>query len=166
MNQLGCVSLAKDWIQYSSTFVTLSRFFGWKEIRIVCNKIAQKAIAYVVATWQRLDNVGQRRCHNVGDRRRHNSHFRPCDNVVTMSTTTLWQRCHNVVVPAGLCVERILTLQMTIYLVDYKMCCQEKKPGKKIPKPNPNPFRGFFPGDFFCHFLIQESLIREKKLYF
>ena len=101
MNQLGCVSLAKDWIQYSSTFVTLSRFFGWKEIRIVCNKIAQKAIAYVVATWQRLDNVGQRRCHNVGDRRRHNSHFRPCDNVVTTSTTTLWQRCHNVVVPAG-----------------------------------------------------------------
>ena len=39
-NQLGCVSLAKNWIQYSSTFVTLSRFDGGKEIRIVCNKMA------------------------------------------------------------------------------------------------------------------------------
>ena len=46
-----------------------------------------------------------------------------------------------------------LTLQMTIYLVDYKICCYEKKPGKKIPKPNPNPLRRFFPGDFFPIFL-------------
>ena len=30
-NWLGCVSLAKDWIQYSSTFVTLSRFDGGKK---------------------------------------------------------------------------------------------------------------------------------------
>ena len=32
------------------------------------------------------------------------THFRPCHNVVTTSTTTLWQRCHNVAVPAGLLV--------------------------------------------------------------
>ena len=45
--------------------------------------------------------VGERRCPNVGNWRWHNSHFRPCHNVVTTSTTTLWQRCHNVAVPAG-----------------------------------------------------------------
>ena len=50
---------------------------------------------------QRLDNVGERRCHNVRNWRWYNSHFRLCHNVVTTSTTTLWQRCHNVAVPAG-----------------------------------------------------------------
>ena len=50
-----------------------------------------------------------RRCSNVEatswqrwratSQRRYNSHFRPCHNVTT-STTTLWQRCHNVAVPA------------------------------------------------------------------
>ena len=39
-NQLECVSLAKDWMRYSSTFVTLSLFVGGKEIIIVCNKMA------------------------------------------------------------------------------------------------------------------------------
>ena len=52
----------------------------------------------------------QQRCGNVlitlesdavRKRRWHNSHFRPCHSVVTTSTATLWQRCHNVAVPAG-----------------------------------------------------------------
>ena len=51
--------------------------------------------------WQRLDNVGERRCLNIRKRRRHNSHFRPCHKVMTTLTTTLSQRCHNVAVPAG-----------------------------------------------------------------
>ena len=56
----------------------------------------------VVATLrQRLDKVEQRRCHNVGDRHLHNFHFRLLYYVVTTSITTLWQRCHNVDVPAG-----------------------------------------------------------------
>ena len=89
-----------------STLVTLKRFDEGKEIRIVCSKMASKSNAKCcggVATtfWQRLDNVGERRCHKVGNRRRHNSHFPPCHRVVTKSTTTLWQRCHNVAVPAG-----------------------------------------------------------------
>ena len=79
-----------------NTLVTLSRFDEEKEIRIVCSKIALKSNAKccgnVAATlWLRLDNVGQRHCHNVGNRHRHNSHFRPCHNVVTTSTMTLWQ---------------------------------------------------------------------------
>ena len=41
-NYRGRILLAKHWIQYSSTFVTLSRFNGKKEIRIVHNKMTQK----------------------------------------------------------------------------------------------------------------------------
>ena len=41
-----------------STFVTLSRSDEGKEIRIVCSKMAQKSIAYVVA-------MLQQRCCNV-----------------------------------------------------------------------------------------------------
>ena len=58
--------------------------------------------------WQRCSNVEatswQRWRVMLSQRRKltsYNSHFRPCHNVVTMSTTTLWQRCHNVAVPAG-----------------------------------------------------------------
>ena len=85
--------------------LSLSRFNEGKEIRIICSKMTLKYNAKccgdVAATlWQRLDNVGERRCHNVVNRRRHNSNFRPCHNVVTTSTTTLSQRCHNVAVPA------------------------------------------------------------------
>ena len=59
-----------------STFVNLSRFDEGKEMGIVCSKMAQKSIALcccdvAVTLWQRLDKVGQRRCHNVGNRCRH-----------------------------------------------------------------------------------------------
>ena len=72
---------------FNTTYhLTMSRFNEGKEIRIACGKMTQKIKAKccgnVTATlWQRLDNVGTRR--------RHNSHFRPCHNVVTTSTTTL-----------------------------------------------------------------------------
>ena len=77
-----------------STLVTLSRFDEGKEIRIVCGKMAYKSNAKccgkVAATlWQRLDSVGERRCHNVGNRRWPKSHFRPCHNVVTTSLCQL-----------------------------------------------------------------------------
>ena len=77
-----------------STLVTPSRFHKGKEIRIVLSKMAKKSNAkccgnVAAMLWQRLDNVGERRCHNVRNRRRHNSHFLPCHNVVT----TMLQRC-------------------------------------------------------------------------
>ena len=89
-----------------STLVTPSRFHKGKEIRIVLSKMAKKSNAkccgnVAAMLWQRLDNVGERRCHNVGNRHRYSSQFRSCHNVVTRSITTLWQRCHNVAVPAG-----------------------------------------------------------------
>ena len=66
--------------------------------------------------WQRCSNVEERRCHNVGNWSRYNSHFRPCHNVVTTSTTTLWQR-HSVAVPAGLklAVKEAVTFDWPIF---------------------------------------------------
>ena len=45
------------------------------------------------------------------------THFRPCHNVVTTSTTTLWQRCHSVAVPAGLklAVKEAVTFDWPIF---------------------------------------------------
>ena len=73
----------------------------------------------------RLDNVGERLCHNIGNRRRYKSHFRPCHNIVTTSTTTLWQRCHNVAVLAGFCIfttlktktnqQKIILIQLDVF---------------------------------------------------
>ena len=67
----------------------------------------------------------QRRCHNVGNRHRHNSHFWSCHNAVTMSTTTLWQRCHNVVVPAGKfrVLEEAVALRCSVKKMFLKRCC-------------------------------------------
>ena len=83
-------------------------------------KWPRKQLFNIVATlWQRLDNVGQQLCHNVGDRRRHNFHFRPYDNVVITSTTTLWQRCHNVAVPVrNLLLERYASKQISNYILE------------------------------------------------
>ena len=52
--------------------LSLSRFNEGKEIRIICSKMTLKYNAKccgdVAATlWQRLDNVGEQRCHNVGN---------------------------------------------------------------------------------------------------
>ena len=81
-----------------STLVTLSRFDEGKEIKIVCSNMAYKSNAKccgdIAATlWQRLDNVGELRCHNVGNRRRHNSTMsQNCNNVTNDVETRLLQR--------------------------------------------------------------------------
>ena len=87
----------------------------------------------VVATlWERLDNAEEQRYHNVGNWRYKNSHFRPSLSVMITSTTTLWQRCHSVAVPAGKHTRNnkstlfILFPNFEIVYRSYKKSCLEK----------------------------------------
>ena len=86
-----------------------------------------------------------RRCSNVEatswqrwratSQRRYNSHFRPCHNVVTTSTTTLWQRCDNVAVPAGAtllnCILRESGINITV--PKYESGILRKGAGSRFP---------------------------------
>ena len=47
------------------------------------------------------EKTWERRCHNVRNWCRYGSYIWPCHSVATASTTTLWQHCCSVAVPAG-----------------------------------------------------------------